>query len=73
MMNDFVNIDFICKKGRFLLIRKSNNPNNQLLHQYITKNRVDYSIVELELEHFVLYEKIARDIRSINDFQGINC
>lgn len=73
MINDFVNIDLICKKGSIILIRKSKNPNNYLLHQYITKNRVDYSIVELELEHFVLYEKIARDIRSINDFQGINC
>lgn len=73
MINDFVNIDLICKKGSIILIRKSKNPNNYLLHQYITKNRVDYSIVELELEHFVLYEKIARDIRSIDDFQGINC
>lgn len=73
MINDFVNIDLICKKGSFILIRKSKNPNNYLLHQYITKNRVDYSIVELELEQFVLYEKIARDVRSINDFKGINC
>ncbi|HMY43231.1 MAG TPA: hypothetical protein PK783_07865, partial [Chitinophagales bacterium] len=34
MINDFVNIDLICKKGSIILIRKSKNPNNYLLHQY---------------------------------------
>ena len=69
MMNDFVNIDLICKKGGYLLIRKSENPNNKTLRQYIAANRLDYTIVETALEDFVLYQKTARDIREEDSFQ----
>lgn len=72
LINDFVNIDLISKKGAYLLIRKTSNQNNILFHQYLKTNRPDYNKVELQFDGFILFQKIERDKRPNNFFEKLS-